>query len=119
VAGIADTPAPPYVAVIFTSLRTEDDDGYAITAAEMEEMAAQQPGFLGVESARGGVGITVSYWATEDDARAWKRVGEHRLVQRRGRERWYAGYTVRIAHVSRAYSFDAAEAAQKPGVTAR
>lgn len=117
-AGIADTPEPPYVAVIFTSMRTEEDGGYAATTVEMEELAARQPGFLGVESARDGVGITVSYWATEEDARAWKRVGEYRLAQQRGRDHWYAAYTVRIAHVTRAYGFDAA-AADKPGVTAR
>ena len=118
-AGIADTPEPPYVAVIFTSLRTEGDDGYAATALEMERLAAQQPGFLGVESAREDVGITVSYWTTEEDARAWKRVGEHRLAQGRGRDRWYAAYTVRIAQVTRAYGFDGAAAAQTPGVTTR
>jgi len=103
---IARTPDPPYVAVVFTSLRTPGDDGYGATAARMEELAAQQPGYLGIESAREGVGITVSYWATEDDARAWKRVAEHTVAQRTGRERWYREYTVRIAHVTREYRFE-------------
>ncbi len=100
---IAQTPEPPYVAVIFTSIRTDGDDGYAAMAVEMADLAAQQPGYLGLESAREGLGITVSYWATEDDARAWKRVQEHLGAQKLGRERWYALYAVRVAQVTRAY----------------
>lgn len=107
--GIASTPDPPYVAVIFTSRRTPGDDGYAETAARMDELAARQPGYLGIEAARagedGGPSITVSYWATEEDARAWKRVGEHLAAQRAGRDRWYEAYELRIAMVTRAYGF--------------
>ena len=100
----AETPPPPYTAVIFTSVRTEDDaDGYAATAARMEELAAQQPGYLGIEAARSDLGITVSYWASAADARAWKSVLEHRLAQQAGRERWYRGYRVRVATVEREY----------------
>lgn len=101
--GIAPTPEPPYTAVIFTSRRTEGDAGYAERAREMVELAARQPGFLGVESARDGIGITVSYWRSEEDARAWKQVASHLATQRLGRERWYADYTVRVATVTRAY----------------
>ena len=100
------TPRPPYTAVIFTSVRTDaETQQYAATSDRMEELAAQQPGYLGIESARdsGGQGITVSYWATEADAIAWKRVAEHQDAQRRGREAWYAAYTVRIATVHRDY----------------
>ena len=100
---VARTPEPPYVAVIFTSVQTSDLDGYAQTAARMEELAAQQPGYLGFESARSGLGIAVSYWATDADARAWKRVAEHAEAQRRGRSQWYADYRVRIARVDRDY----------------
>ena len=102
----AETPPPPYTAVIFTSVRTDQDaEGYAATSARMDELAAEQPGYLGVESARDQLGITVSYWASADDARAWKQVAEHLLAQRRGRERWYRGYRVRIATVEREYGF--------------
>ena len=102
----ANTPEPPYTAVIFTSVRTaEDDEGYAQAAARMDALAAQQPGYLGVESARAELGITVSYWASPEHARAWKAVAEHRLAQRTGRERWYRGYRVRIATVEREYGF--------------
>jgi heme-degrading monooxygenase HmoA len=101
---IAATPEPPYVAVIFTSLRTDADDaGYAATAVAMEHLAARQPGFLGVESAREGVGITVSYWASEAAATAWKHVAEHAAARRLGRERWYSAYRVRVATVTREY----------------
>jgi heme-degrading monooxygenase HmoA len=99
----AGTPPPPYTAVIFTSVRTDVDDGYAETADAMERLAEEQPGYLGIEAARDGLGITVSYWASAEHARAWKNVAEHRLAQRRGRERWYRTYRVRIATVEREY----------------
>ena len=102
-AGIAQTPPPPYVAVIFTSMQTDDLDGYAETAERMEALAATQPGYLGFESARDDLGIAVSYWATDADARAWKRVVDHAEAQRQGRDHWYATYRVRVARVERDY----------------
>jgi heme-degrading monooxygenase HmoA len=101
----ARTPEPPYYAVIFTSTRSAGDDGYAEMAERMLALASQQPGFLGVESARGtdGLGITVSYWASEEAIRAWKAVAEHRLAQAAGRERWYQHFETRVARVERAY----------------
>ena len=101
--GFAHTPAPPYYAVIFTSLRTEGDDGYGAMAQRMVELAAQQPGFLGVESVRDGLGITVSYWADLASIAAWKADAEHLDAQRQGREKWYAGFKIRIARVERDY----------------
>lgn len=100
---IAETPEPPYTAVIFTSLRTEGDHGYAAAAAAMVAMAAEQSGYLGVESARDGLGITVSYWRSAADAAAWKQVAEHLLVQRTGQTTWYSDYRVRVATVEREY----------------
>jgi heme-degrading monooxygenase HmoA len=104
-ARIARTPEPPYYAVIFTSLRTEGDHGYAAMAARMEELGASYPGFLGLESARGadGLGITVSYWRDEAAILAWKRDTEHQRAQRGGKETWYSDYAVRVAKVERAY----------------
>lgn len=99
----AATPEPPYTAVIFTSVRSEHHDGYEQMAARMLELASQQPGFLGVESARESLGITVSYWTTPEAAREWKRVAEHREAQRLGRTKWYQHYRVRIATVEREY----------------
>jgi heme-degrading monooxygenase HmoA len=104
--GLAETPEPPYTAVIFSSLRTEGDRGYDAMSDRMDELAAQQPGYLGVESARDGIGITVSYWATPGDAAAWKAVAEHRGAQQLGREQWYAAYRVRIATVEREYGYE-------------
>lgn len=101
----ANTPQPPYYAVIFTSQRTEDDNGYENMATRMLALAAQQPGYLGVESARGtdGSGITVSYWSDLESIAAWKRNAEHQVAQNKGRTTWYSNYTVRIARVERAY----------------
>jgi heme-degrading monooxygenase HmoA len=102
-APLASTPEPPYVAAIFTSVRTPGDSGYAAMAESMAELAAAQPGYLGMESAREGVGITVSYWRDEAAARGWKQVADHRVAQRLGRDVWYSDYRVRIAHVVREY----------------
>jgi heme-degrading monooxygenase HmoA len=103
---LARTPEPPYFAVIFTSRRTPVDDGYGAMADRMVELAADQPGFLGVESARGpdGVGITVSYWASESAVAAWKANAEHRVAQTSGNRKWYEHFEVRVARVERAYS---------------
>jgi len=100
---IANTPPPPYYAVIFTSLRTEGDKGYGQMADHMLELAARQPGFLGVESAREDVGITVSYWADLESIRQWKANVEHQVAQRLGREQWYSAFKTRIAKVERDY----------------
>ena len=104
--GIARTPEPPYYAVIFTSLRTADLAGYDGASARMLELAAGMPGFLGVESAREGVGITVSYWADLEAIAAWKRQAEHLAAQSNGRRLWYSHYATRIARVERDYSFE-------------
>lgn len=103
---LASTPEPPYYAVIFTSIRTADDPtGYEAMAERMIELAREQPGFLGIESARGadGLGITVSYWATEEAIRGWREHTEHTIAQQRGREQWYERYELRVARVERAY----------------
>jgi len=108
VPGIAyDTPAPPYYAVIFTSQRVmgdgSDDHGYGLMAQRMVDLAAQQPGYLGVESARGadGLGITVSYWKDLESIAAWKGNSQHRVAQGTGKARWYADFSLRIARVER------------------
>lgn len=103
---IAVTPRPPYTAVIFTSVEAQDLDGYAEMADRMFELAAVQPGYIGVESAKEIVGITVSYWATDAHAAAWKRVFEHAAAQRIGSQRWYEQYRVRVATVTRDYGSD-------------
>ncbi len=101
---MAATPEPPYWAVIFTSVRTDGDDAaYGEMAALMERLAQARPGYLGHESAREAVGITVSYWADEDSILGWRRDVEHMAAMRLGRERWYAGYALRVARVERAY----------------
>ncbi len=102
----ATTPQPPYYAVIFTSRRTPQDGGYGETAERMAELAEGMPGYLGIESARGadGLGITVSYWASEEAIANWKRHSEHRDAQNRGKGQWYEHYELRVAKVERCYS---------------
>jgi len=105
--GIARTPVPPYYAVIFTSKRTEGDQGYGQMAQRMVDLGSRYNGFLGIESARGadGVGITVSYWRDEAAILAWKKDTEHEKAQRGGQQAWYEHYEVRVAKVERAYGF--------------
>ncbi len=105
-AELATTPEPPYFAVIFTSTTTSDSVGYAEAASRMNALAVEQPGYLGIESARDDeLGITVSYWESEAAIAAWKAHAEHAATRDEGRERWYEAYELRVARVERAYNW--------------
>jgi heme-degrading monooxygenase HmoA len=93
----------PYYAVIFTSIRNSGDEGYSKMADRMVELASKQPGFLGVESAREKIGITVSYWKDMDSIRKWKENSEHKLAQKLGREKWYKSFQVKVCRVEKEY----------------
>lgn len=93
----------PYYAVLFTSKMTKDIEGYSEMAQKMEELAKQQEGFLGIESARNEIGITVSYWKDEESIKAWKQQTDHLMAQKMGKEKWYESYRVRVARVERDY----------------
>ena len=103
---IANTPNPPYYAVIFTSIRTEIEEDYNLMAIKMVEMAQEQEGYLGHESAREDLGITVSYWQNLDAIKKWKMNIDHLLAQKLGKSKWYAAYKTRICLVERDYGFD-------------
>jgi len=100
----AQTPQPPYFAVIFTSVRTEGDNGYAETAKQMLELASEQPGFLGFESARQEIGISVSYWSSQEAITAWKQHVAHHHAQDFAQD-WYSAFRVRVCRVEREYGF--------------
>ncbi len=100
----ARTPPPPYYAVIFTSVRAEGDDDYGEAARRMLELASLQPGFLGFESARQDIGISVSYWENLDAIAAWKANAAHREAQERAKD-WYRQFRVRVCRVEREYGF--------------
>jgi len=102
---ISETPEAPYYAVIFTSIRNDENQGYAETASNMMALAAEQQGFLGVESAREELGITVSYWRDIESIKQWKQQLDHLSAQKKGRELWYQSYRVRIAKVEKDYGF--------------
>lgn len=103
---IANTPQPPYYAVIFTSVRTDVDNGYSEMSDLMVHLAGKQEGFLGVESARNEIGITVSYWKDLESIRKWKLNARHLVAQEKGKSEWYKHYKTRISLVERDYSFD-------------
>ncbi|MEN8818886.1 MAG: antibiotic biosynthesis monooxygenase [Polaribacter sp.] len=103
---IVDNLETPYYAVIFTTISSENTDEYQEAAQRMEILAKQQKGFLGMESARSEIGITVSYWQTLAAISAWKNNIEHTAVRELGREKWYKKYQLRICKVERAYGFE-------------
>lgn len=103
---IAKTPPTPYYAVIFTSIRTGGDNGYSQMAADMEKLVETQPGFLGYESARNEIGITISYWKDLESVKNWRENNLHRVAREKGREVWYSKFRVRIARVEREYGFE-------------
>lgn len=102
---IANTPKPPYYAVIFSSMRTEVDESYGLVAEKMMELAAEQDGFLGVESVRNGLGITVSYWKDLESIKKWRDNSKHKIAKENGISKWYEVYKVRIAKVEIDYDF--------------
>ena len=103
---IASTPRPPYYAVIFSTIRTDMDEGYEETAHRMEELAKQQRGYLGIESARSVIGITVSYWESLDAIAKWKNNIEHTAARENGRTLWYHKYQLRICKVEHDYGYE-------------
>ncbi len=103
---IANTPEPPYYAVIFTSFLTAGAHGYEAMAERMVELGATMPGFLGIEAVRDGLGITVSYWESEEAIRQWHQQAEHKLAQQKGYEVWYQAFKLRVCKIERAYSFE-------------
>lgn len=102
---IANTPAPPYYAVIFTSEGSDRKEGYTETSDRMVELAKEQDGFLGFESASEGISVTISYWKDLDSIRKWKMNAEHRIAQEKGKADWYKAYKTRICLVERDYEF--------------
>ncbi len=103
---IAKTPQPPYYAVIFSTLRTEVDERYEETALRMEELAKLQKGYLGIESARDQLGITVSYWDSLVAIINWKNNIEHTIAREKGKDLWYKKFQLRICKVERDYGFE-------------
>ncbi len=105
---IAQTPPPPYWVVIFSAVFSgREPEEYAETAARMNQLMRESPGFLGYETAQGegGAEITVCYWDCEEAVRTWKQNAEHMAAQKRGREAFYSAYHIRVGKVERAYGF--------------
>ena len=106
VPSLANTPPPPYYAVIFSNLRTPGDQGYDAMAVKMSASASTMPGYLGMESTRNEIGITVSYWKDLESIKNWKYNAEHVFARDMGREVWYQSYRLRVARVERDYGFE-------------
>lgn len=100
---ISKTPPVPYYLVVFTSERTEGDNGYEKMGEMMVELSSKQPGFLGMESVRdiNGYGITVSYWDSLDAIKEWKEHSLHKVAQGKGKSEWYKSYGLRVCRVER------------------
>lgn len=98
---IAKTPKPPYYAVIFTTVKSDNQDGYAEMNTRMFELAQQQKGYLGIESAKGEIGISITYWETLEDIARWRNHAEHQVAQKNGYEIWYQQFATRVCKVER------------------
>ena len=96
---IATTPTPPYYAVIFTTIQSDERDGYDEMSERMLDLAQKEKGFLGIESARGEIGLSVTYWASLEDIARWKNHAEHKIAQAKGFEMWYKAFATRVAKV--------------------
>ena len=103
---IANTPKPPYYAVIFSSIQTKEDKGYTEMANLMVKLANEQDGFLGIESAKNELGITISYWSNLESVKKWKQNSDHLIAQKLGKSDWYKQYKTRISKVERDYGFE-------------
>lgn len=102
---IANTPKPPYYAVIFTSIKNAENTEYETISEKMVELVQKQPGFLGFESAKEEIGITVSYWESIEAIQLWNNNLAHQEAQKLGKEKFYQSFKVRISKVERDYSF--------------
>ena len=102
---IEDTLKPPYYAVVFSTVLNENIEEYQEMSVKMTELAKQQKGYLGVESARSEIGITVSYWESLEEITQWKNNIEHAEARKLGKEKWYKQYQLRICKVEREYGF--------------
>ena len=102
----ANTPKPPYYAVIFSSTLKQNSQEYQYTSLQLEDLAKENEGFLGFEAARNAIGIFVSYWKDLESIQKWKSQTDHRLAQQRGYKEWYKSFRIRIAKVERDYGFD-------------
>lgn len=103
---LAKTPKPPYYAVVFSSELNDNVSDYNEMSVKMVSLAKEQKGFLGVESARNEVGITVSYWESLEAIKRWKQHAEHSIARERGRSEWYKAFKVRICKVEKDYGFE-------------
>jgi len=103
---LANTPKPPYYAVIFSSIRENDDSEYNVMAKKMDSMAKEQSGYLGFETVSGEIGLSISYWESLEAIRQWKKNVDHLEAQNKGKTSWYKSYRVRITKVEHEYSFD-------------
>ncbi len=99
---------PPYYVVVFTSRRTEVDDGFSVLDAKLYEKAQTYPGFLGMNSFRvaDGWGVALVYWKTLENIDAWRRDEQYRAAKEKGRTVWYSDFWVEICRVEQSYGKD-------------
>lgn len=95
--------------VVFRNRKRADIDqhAYDAEAERMEALAREQPGFLSFKSylSDDKEVIALSEWESENAARAWRKVAEHRVAQRRGRTDYYEEYTLFACNEPRIHRF--------------
>jgi heme-degrading monooxygenase HmoA len=105
---IVKTPDPPYYTVIFTSVRTEVDEGYSEMNEALWLDAQKLPGFIGAEAFRDEdrFGVTVLYFKDLETIHEWSKYQKHLRAKEMGKQKWYSDYRVRIAKVEREYGME-------------
>jgi heme-degrading monooxygenase HmoA len=83
-------------------------DDYVTLVDRMIELAATMPGYISHKGffADDGERVTIVEFESEEAQRAWRMHPEHREAQRKGREIYYASYSIQVCELKREAKFE-------------
>lgn len=91
-------------AAIFRAKINKLDDEYEATAARLKELAFSDYGCKDfVSLIEGNEEITISYWDSKEQIKAWKNDPEHIKAQQKGRSSWYKSVKVQVLELLQEY----------------
>ena len=102
--GMEPNATRPVVTVFRSRLRPDAEArGYGETAVRMEASARAMPGFIDFKAftASDGERVSIITFDTLEHQAAWRDDPEHRVAQARGREEFYAEYSVSVCLLMR------------------
>lgn len=96
-------PQKNYYAVIFSSTKSDDLEGYKEMDELTMKLAQEQAGFLGYESVNNAnTGIFISYWESMDAINIWRKNSTHLMAKTKA-EQWYKRYLSQICKVEHSH----------------